>query len=98
MDNNPKNDQLLYSASYREIFFKNFLVGFARGLGGIVVQILFLVILFQLYQQVLQPQLGPLLDTLMNSIQRLENLQQSPQSFRFELPSGEEVTTTTTTR
>jgi hypothetical protein len=83
-----KSEHELYQASYGSIFLRNFLVGFARALGGVAVQIVFFIFLFWAYQRFIGPQLSPLLDTLINSVERLENLQNSTQQIQFRLPEN----------
>ena len=43
---NTQEEHSLYHSSHWEIFSKNFLVGFARGLGGFAVNLVFLLIVY----------------------------------------------------
>ena len=65
----------LYQAGYSEIFAKNFLVGFARALGGVIVQLIFFAILAYAYFQILAPKITPLFGMLEQSLGALDKLQ-----------------------
>jgi len=70
----------IYTSSLGEIFSKNFVAGFARGLGGVVVYILFLSVVLFIVSRTLLPTLEPLISTFQDSMKLLQNpgsLQQS---------------------
>lgn len=69
-------NQNLYSQSAFQIFIKNFLAGFARGLGNISLYLLFL---FLSYQYIIKPKLGDItefFDLYKDSMQSFKQLQQ----------------------
>ena len=66
-----KDNPTLYSSSYVSIIFKNFLAGFARALGSLVVYVVFLIIMSQVFIQYVYPQLEPYLEVF----QQLGDLQ-----------------------
>lgn len=53
----------LYNSSFLGIISRNFLAGFFRGLGSILVYLMFLAIVFYIFQTYVAPELKPLLDT-----------------------------------
>lgn len=74
------NQRNLYQAGYAEIFFKNFLAGVARGLGGLFVWFIMVFIIYRL----LWPQLQIQIDKLNNLMQNLPTSQTTkiiPQDF-----------------
>src|SRR3989338_9554781 len=70
----------IYTSSLGEIFSKNFIAGFARGLGGVVVYILFLGVVLFIVSQTLLPKLEPLFSTFQNSMNLLQNGSSLPQN------------------
>ncbi len=64
----------IYSSSHGEIFSKNFVAGFARALGGIVVYLIFLGIITFIISRTLLPQL---LQTFGNLTSSLNSLNQT---------------------
>ena len=75
---NPKKD--LYSSSTGSIFVKNFIAGFARAFGSIVVYLIFLFITLYLSSRYLYPQLKPLIDTF----QKLTEISSSPAASNLD--------------
>ena len=63
----PKEDKTLYETSNNDIFWKNFLVGFGRGLGGLAVQIVLFLLFYFYFMYFVMPQIQPLLNLLPNS-------------------------------
>lgn len=49
----------IYEAEAGEIFWKNFLAGFARGIGGVFVYIIFLLIISVVFTNFILPKLMP---------------------------------------
>lgn len=73
------DDRNLYTVSHWEIVSKNFLAGFSRALGGIIIYLIFFAIAGYIFSQYLLPQLEP----LFSSLQMLTNpqmLQGGPQN------------------
>jgi len=56
----------LYDASYSEIFWKNFLAGASRSLGGIIIYALFIFGVFGLMIRFFAPLITPALEQLNN--------------------------------
>lgn len=56
------SEKSLYDATYSEIFFKNFLIGFARGLGGLFVQIVLLVVVYLGVVYFIVPKFQPIIN------------------------------------
>lgn len=68
------HNKTLYDASLREIFWKNFVAGLSRALGGIVIYALFTLGILTLVIQFIMPILSPLLDqfgTIFSTLERL---------------------------
>ncbi len=56
----------IYEASLGEIFWKNFLAGFGRGLGGLFVYIIFLLIIGAIVYTFVLPKFMPLINGYTN--------------------------------
>ena len=84
----------IYDAKWIEIFGRQFLAGFARGLGGMFVYLTFIVILFFVASRFLLPRIQPLIDTLETSISVLEKQSdnmEKVQDIRQSIPEGLDV-------
>ena len=68
----PKN-QDIYSSSLGEIFSKNFVAGFSRTLGGIIVYLIFIFVVSAIFSAFVLPKLLPLLTPLTQGLQLLQN-------------------------
>ena len=68
----------LYQASAFEIFWRNFLAGFSRALGGIILYVLFIGIIGSLAFQYLAPLISPVLNQLNSIYGTMEKLQGLP--------------------
>lgn len=80
MRNNADPDQLtnsktIFDVSAGEIFWRNLVAGAGRAIGGIIFQIIFFFILFQIFNQFLLPTIQPLLDTLSITTETLQKFQ-----------------------
>lgn len=75
-DRSDQKDKSLYSASWASIFFRNFLAGAAKALGGIIMYILFLYLIARVVSTYVLPQITPLIDTLQTLVQ-LQSQQQN---------------------
>lgn len=64
----------IYEASAGEIFWKNFLAGFGRGLGGVFVYIIFLVIVWVVVLNFVLPKVMPSITNLMGLSKSLETI------------------------
>lgn len=64
----------IYEAGAGEIFFKNFLAGFGRGLGGVFVYIIFLFIISLVIYNFVLPKFMPLITGYMNLLKSLESV------------------------
>ena len=56
----------IYDTKASEIFWKNFLAGFSRSLGGIFVYIIFLLIFSGVFVNFVLPKLTPLINNYLN--------------------------------
>ncbi len=77
-------DKTIYGVSYSQIFWRNFVAGVARALGGLIFQILFLVIVANLFMVYAWPYVQPVLSTLTTVSESLQSLQQQTQKPLFE--------------
>lgn len=79
-DDNVTKEKTIYQVSPWEIFWRNFLAGMSRGLGGVILYVIVLTILSNLFLRFFWPQLKPIVDTLNTSTQILKDFQSaSPQ-------------------
>jgi len=68
--------QTIYTQTPTQVFIKNFIAGFARGLGNIFIYLLFL---FTLYHFLIKPQLGQITDFFNSYQETMEIFQNQPQ-------------------
>jgi len=85
-----KQDQVspvatIYDASLSSVFWRNFLAGVARGLGGILINVIFLLFISLVVMNWLLPRVQPLFDTYQKAINSLDGIGQTTQ--RFTLPN-----------
>lgn len=78
-DNVDINDRLtkvrtIYDASPFEIAWRNFLAGFSRTLGGVMVYLFFVFVIGFIVAQYILPQLKPVYDTYSRSLNLLQDL------------------------
>ena len=64
----------LYEAGPLEIFWKNFLAGFGRGLGGVFVYIIFLFIISGIFFNFVLPKFMPAISGYMNLLKSLGSI------------------------
>ena len=74
----PDEDRSLYEVSKWEIFSKNFLVGFSRAFGALVMQLIGLSIFYFLFIRFVAPSMGPLFSTLEDAVDQLKSFQENP--------------------
>ena len=70
-----EKDTSLYQVSSSQIFFKNFLVGFSRALGGLFIQLIGLAIFYYLFVRFALPTLSPMMDQLQTTVNQLQKIQ-----------------------
>ena len=85
---NHSEDRSLYEVSHWEIFSKNFLVGFARALGGIFVQFIFFVVLYFIFIQFLSPILSPMFALMERSVNAVESVKEQQNKLQNIFPFG----------
>lgn len=73
-DDRITKTRTLYDVGPFEIFWRNFLAGASRALGGFLLYIIFGFVVGYLVMQVFLPRLEPLLDQFMSVSQTLDNL------------------------
>src|SRR5690606_17499992 len=69
----PKEDRAgshrsIYEVSKWEVFWRNFIAGMARSLGGIVIYLLFLLFMASILSQVVYPRIKPFLDQYQQAL------------------------------
>lgn len=69
------NNQTIYHVSVFEIFWRNFIAGMGRAFGSIFVYFFFLGVLTALINRFLVPHLMPLIQTMQNSFETINQLQ-----------------------
>ncbi len=75
-----KKGKSLYDTGKLEIIGKEFLAGFARGLGGLVVTLISWVIIFFIIVKLLLPQLQGTIDQLNNTLKLIPGTGKTTQS------------------
>lgn len=75
MQKDEHTEHSLYAVGYWEIFWKNFLVGFARGLGGMVTYLLMLLIAYYAFFTYVMPKISPFLMSFQKAQENLERIQ-----------------------
>lgn len=71
----------VYEASAGEIFWRQFLAGFSRALGSLLVYVIFLGLMFVFISRFVWPQVKPFFDSFTHSVELLESTQQQTQQF-----------------
>lgn len=67
----------IYDVSKSEIFWRNFIAGFARGLGGFLFAVIIFAILTALTAQLLMPYLNPIIESLSSLTGTMNSLNDS---------------------
>ena len=78
-----KEEKTLYNTSYFGIFFRNFIAGFARTLGALIMYMLFIYFIGAMFAAYVYPEIEPLLE----SFQSIGDL-----SSQLQSGSGQTVT------
>jgi hypothetical protein len=68
----PKEDKTLYETPNSQIFWKNFLAGFGKGLGGLAVQLVLFFLFYLYFIYYIMPKIQPLLNLIPNAQQKEE--------------------------
>ncbi|MFC1653520.1 hypothetical protein ACFL1M_01605 [Patescibacteria group bacterium] len=81
--NIPAADQVsknktIYDVSSFEVFWRNFVAGMGRAFGGLIMYVIVLVVLASLINQYLMPKITPLIGTLQDSVDSLNQLNSGP--------------------
>ena len=79
MNPNVDPDQItpgrtIYEASGWEIFWRNFIAGFARGLGNFIFSVIFLAIIANVMLQYFYPMLSPMLESFSSLTNMLDQV------------------------
>ena len=78
----------IYQAGAGEIFWRNFLAGASRALGGILLYIIFLFLVGVVFLQIIWPRIQPLFDRLFNITESMQQMQQLQIPGNFQLPDN----------
>jgi len=76
----PDSENNLYNSSYISIFFRNFVAGLAKGLGGIFVYLILVWVVGRIMVQYVLPEIRP----LINTFEQLGKLQTPPQTQKID--------------
>jgi len=68
------NNRTIYDASSGEIFWKNFLAGFSRGLGGFISFIILWLIIFVIFSNFVLPKIMPSITKYTNIFESLGSI------------------------
>lgn len=73
----------IYDVSKWEIFWRSFIAGAGRALGGIILQAIFLIVVVNLFMNQVWPVLEPIMDSLQTTSNAFQDLQNSGSGFEF---------------
>lgn len=76
----------IYDVGAGEIFWRNFLAGFSRTLGGIILYLILLFIFGMFFAQFILPKFLPIINQLLDMSKSLEKFQQFDIPSKFPLP------------
>lgn len=79
-----KDQKGIYNAGAGEIFWKNFLAGFSRALGGIFVYLIFLAVVGLFFINFALPKLMPMIESYTNFLNSVSNMKSAPASITPE--------------
>lgn len=68
-----KEQKGIYQTGAGEIFWKNFLAGFSRALGGIVIYLVFLAVLSLIFLNFALPKIMPMISSYTNLLNSVSN-------------------------
>lgn len=78
----------IYNAGFGEIFWKNFLAGISRSLGGIFVYIVFLFIFSGIFLNIILPKIMPSIESYTNLIKSFGTINNPKQGTGIVLPQN----------
>jgi hypothetical protein len=81
------NKKSIYEVSAGEVFWKNFLAGFGRALGGVFVYLILITISYGLFVVYVLPHLSPYLVALERLARSMEVLSNSKSGNGFVIPN-----------
>jgi hypothetical protein len=79
----------LYDAGTGEIIWKNFLAGASRGLGGVLVYLIFLFIISGLFINIVLPKIMPSINSYLNIFKSLGTVNNLPQNLYLQKLFGQ---------
>src|SRR5690554_6712962 len=68
--------QTIYDVSSGQIFWRNFLAGMSRALGGMLIYLLFLLLGSVVFAQLILPQLNPMIEEYRQALQSINSINQ----------------------
>lgn len=81
----------VYDVGAGEIFWKNFLAGFAKSLGGIFVYIIFLLVFGWIFYSFALPKITPFLNSYLNLFNSLGGTSGSKPGTGISLPQNADI-------
>lgn len=75
-----KSERTLYNSNVFSVMLRNFVAGFFRAFGTVLVYFVFLVVLFRLFQSYVLPELRPMFSTMERLVELQEKQQAMPSS------------------
>jgi hypothetical protein len=76
MEDQLNQNKTIYEVSAGEVFFKNFLAGFGRALGGVFIYLIFMLISVYSFLTFAYPQIKPFIADYQRAIQGLNSINQ----------------------
>jgi predicted PurR-regulated permease PerM len=83
----PNQKASLYQASFWSIFWRNFLAGFSRALGGLLITVVLVAVVTYISFKLFWPQLEPLINTFTQATQNLQDTNRALQQTQSSLNS-----------
>jgi len=82
------NTKTIYSAGVGEIFWKNFLAGFSRTLGGIFIYLIFILLVSLGFISFILPKIAPSISSYLNIFQTLGETSNPKTNSKLSLPKN----------
>ena len=91
MEDQIEQNKTIYQAGVGEVFWKNFLAGFGRALGGIVIYLIFIAIAINVFISYALPQIKPLYEEYMKAVQTIGQMKTTMPSAGSDLKQYQQL-------
>lgn len=96
-DDTMGKTRTLYDASAFEIFWRNLFSGMARGLGSVIIWLMFILLMGYVFTSIIWPQVQPVFNDYRNLLNTFSSMQSGTQlpgdikSYQFTAPGDEQI-------